>query len=133
MRYCADTWFLLALYDKDVKAIGLFQGLQHTKDWLIISYIAYAETVKKFFQRGVPEKNIVTFFTLLESTEKIQLIPVDKSIGKEAAKVSLTYHLSLMDACIAATSKIMGCDILLSGDEDFNLAAKKKYVKVQSW
>lgn len=133
MQYCADTWFLLALYDRDTRARTLFENLESRKSWLVVSAIAYAETTKKLFQRGVTESTVRAFWTLLENTKKVQIVPVNNEVGAEAAKISLTYHLSLMDACVAATGKVMYCDILLSGDSDFDLIAKKKYIKVMSW
>ena len=133
MKYCADTWFLLALFDKDERARILFHSLEQKKGWIFVSYIAYAETIRKLFQRGISEEQLQTFFTLLEASEKVRFISVDERIAREAAKVSLTYNLSLMDACIAATTKIMDCENLLSGDSDYALAVKKKYLKLMNW
>jgi len=133
VNYCADTWFLLKLFDREIKAQELFRRLETKKDRIIVSYVTYGETFKKLFQRGCKESDIESFFILIENTNKVQLIPFDKEIARESAKVSLTFHVPLIDACVAATAKIMACEILLSGDSDFDILAKRKYLKVQSW
>ena len=133
MIYCADTWFVLAAFDRDPKATQMLRGLQAGKDFLIVSYIVYSETFRKLYQRGIAEIDIQSFFGFLERTEKVQFIPLNDRIGREAAKISLTYSLSLIDACVVATAKMLDCDILLSKDSDYELLTKRKYLKVQSW
>ncbi len=56
-----------------------------------------------------------------------------KTRAKEAAKVSLTNSLHLIDSLIAATCKLTGCDALLTADSDYKPLVKKKYLKVTSW
>ena len=58
---------------------------------------------------------------------------LDLNIAEEAAKLSHSSDLSLVDSIIAATCKLNGCDALLSGDTDYNPLIKKKYLKVTSW
>lgn len=132
MRYCADTNFLLALFGLDSRAKELFDGVKRGKDWIIVSYVAYAETIKKLFQFGRSQSNIDSFLELLENTEKVRFVEVDKLVAQEAAKVALTFNVPMIDACIVACAKVTNCDVLLSNDSDYNLA-KRKYIKVQSW
>ncbi len=133
MRYCADTWFLLELFERDPRALLLFEEVKSGKDWLYISTIAYAETFKKLFHRGIPEDTIDAFFDRLAATSKSSLVTPDARIAKEAAKVSLTFRVPLIDAFIAATAKVLDCNVLLSKDADFAILARKKYLKVRSW
>ncbi len=54
-------------------------------------------------------------------------------IAEEAAKVSRTFRVPLIDAFLAATAKVMDCHVLLSKDADFAILARRKYLKVRSW
>lgn len=126
MRYCVDTWFLLALFDKDQKAIGILENAKYGKDWILIPLVVFAETIKKLFQRGIPEQKITEFFEAAEASEKVQIMYPEKEIAKEAAKISLMYAVPMLDSFVAATAKISHCDILISGDSDYSLLAKKK-------
>ncbi len=133
MRYCADTWYILGLFSKDLKAVRIMEGVREGKDRLYIPLTVFAEATKKLLQRGVSKEEIDTFFDSVGSSDKIQLIIPDVMIARESARVSLGYGLSLLDSFVAATSKMVGADILLSGDSDYLPLVKKKYLKVQSW
>ena len=75
----------------------------------------------------------IFFWSGVESSQKVILIPLDRTIAKEAAKISLSFHVPLIDSLVAAASKITGCHCLLASDSDYGLLIKKKYLKVQSW
>ncbi len=95
--------------------------------------IVYAEATKKLLQKGISHSIIEDFFEGVEASEKIEMVIIDKLIAQEAAKVSLTFHVPLIDSLVASTAKLTGCDALLSGDADYELLVKRKYLKVQSW
>ncbi len=133
MKYGADTWFLLATFDKDEESTRIFREIREGKAHLTIPIIAFAEATKKLLQRGIALSNIDWFFAAVEASEKVELTPLDRQTAQEAAKISLTYNVPLIDALIAATCKLAGCHILLSGDQDYQLLARKKYLAVRSW
>ncbi len=133
MKYCADTWLILSLSDKDEKAVSILRSVKEGKSHLIIPAVVFAEATKKLLQRGVQQKSIDLFWEGVEQSEKVKLIPVERTIAREAAHVSLTYGVPLIDSLVAATAKLTSCDMLLSADSDYALLARKGYVKVQSW
>ncbi|MAF34386.1 hypothetical protein CMO91_00915 [Candidatus Woesearchaeota archaeon] len=133
MRYCADTWFLLQAFSKHPKAIGLLAQVGDGKANILIPLTVVAETTKKLMQRAVPERAIEEFFQGVEASQGMSIVGIDRVLAREAAKISLSFSISLMDAFVASTAKLTGCKILLSQDSDFRLLAKKKYVKVQGW
>ncbi len=133
MRYGADTWFLLSLWDADAHSATLIQNVRNGKDQLCIPVPAFSETIKKLMQRGIKEEKIETFWTDLAASEKIRIVPLDRVTAKEAARISITYGVPLVDAFIAATAKLSGCDALLSADADMATLARKKYLAVKSW
>lgn len=133
MRYCADTWFILGVFGRDERHTKIIEEAKHGKSHLIIPMIVLAESTKKLLQHGVPQTEIDTFWQGVENSEKVSLIPIDRSIAKEAAKVSLSFNLPLIDSLVAATGKLTECHALLSADSDYGLLAKKRYVKVQGW
>ena len=67
MMYCADTWFLLSLFNADDGAIKILHEVKNEKARLVISMIVYAETMKKLMRRGISEKIIEGFFSGLDN------------------------------------------------------------------
>ncbi len=133
MKYCADTWFILKLFKKDSKALSIFDDAKYGKARILIPITVYAETRKKLMQEGCSSAVIEQFFGGAEISNKICLILADKQIAEEASKISFSYSVPLIDSFVAATYKLTGCEILLANDSDYDILAKKKYIKVQSW
>ena len=133
MKYCADTWFILQAFAKNTTAISIIEETRRGKVRIIIPIITFAESHKKLMQRGVSQRLIDDFFEGVEASEKVELILIDKAIAGEAARISHSYNVPLIDSFVAATSKLTACDLLLTGDSDYNLLIKSKYIKTQSW
>ncbi len=133
MKYCADTWFILQLFSKDSRALDLIKEARYGKVEIIIPVIVFAEATKKLLQRGVPFSFIDQFFTFVDASEKIEVSVLDKVIAQEAARISLSFQLPMIDSLVAATAKLSGCSILLTADSDYLLLSKRKYFKTQSW
>lgn len=133
MKYCADTWFILNLFEKDIKSVNILQEIKYGKANLVIPIAVYAESVKKLLQKWISERDINQFFSGVESSNKIRLLLIEKTIAIESAKISLSYNLPLIDSFIASTCKLTNCDALLSGDEHYKTLIKRKYIKVLSW
>ncbi len=132
MRYCTDTWFILGLFHEEAKNITILNDVKEGKDYLIIPMVVYAEATKKLLQRGVSQDTLDLFWQGVEQSDKIKLVELNKPIAQEAAIISLSYAVPMVDSFVAATAKITNCDILLASDADYNLL-KKKYLQVQSW
>lgn len=133
VKYCADTWFILSLYDNDTISGSILRDVREGKTRLVIPIIVYAESWKKLLQRGCSEKIVMEFYDALFLLPKIEMIQIDENIAKEAAMISINSPLSLIDAIVAATARLTECDVLLSGDNDYLPLIKKKYIKVKSW
>ena len=133
MKYCADTWFILALYGADETAKRILHDVKEGKTRLIIPIVVYSESWKKLLQKGISENDIERFYGSLLSSERIQIAMMDSTIAKEAAKISLHASIPLIDSMVAATCRLTDCHVLLSGDSDYIILQKKKYLKVQSW
>lgn len=118
MKFCADTWFILKLFNGDTESTELLKDVKFGKDELIIPITTIAESYKKFFGQGVTEIDIEHFLDSLQIIEKIHLINLDKSFCKEAAKVSLSFEVPIMDSFVAATARLSKCHFVLSDDED---------------
>lgn len=133
MKYCADTWFLLAFFGKDENAINLFQEIKFGKSNLIIPISVYAETFKKLLQKGFSQIDIDEFFLNVESSDKIKFLLIDRNIAKEAAKISLSNDIHMLDSFVAASYKVSSCDYLLASDSDYDSLIKKNYLRLKSW
>jgi len=133
MKFCADTWYILKLFGRDEKALEIIKNVKFGKDELIIPIIVVSESFKKLFQQGISEYMIDSFFNALEASEKISIIPFDKEISKEAAKLSVSKNIPLTDSLIVATGKLSECDFILSNDSHFKVLQKTKYIKLKFW
>ncbi len=133
MRYCADTWFIIELFAKNPKAVQYIYEAKTGKTRIIVPIIVFAEATKKLLQKGVPQRLVDDFFSSVEASDKIELVLLDKAIAQEAAKISLSFNVPLIDALVAATTKLTGCDALLSGDDDYALLVKKNYLRKVSF
>ena len=133
MKFCTDTGFILAVFDNDVTSLSYIQEAKTGKTKLIIPIIVLAEATKKLMQRGVAKEIIEEFWDTIESSNKISLINIDRIIANEAAKLSLSYSLALIDALVAATAKLTDCSTIFTSDSDYKLLVKKGYIKVKSW
>lgn len=133
MKYCADTWFLLKLSEKEPKAIDHLREVRTGKDELIVPMIVVSETYRKLFERGTSEKVIETIFSELEAVNKVEFLTMDKQIAIESAKVSFSNSVPLIDSVIAATYKLTKCDFVLTDDDDLKKLHKKKYLKIKNW
>lgn len=132
MKYCIDTWFILKLFEKDIKAVNLLQEVRYGKSKFVLPISVYAESFKKLLQKGISQKDLEEFFSSIESI-KIEILLIDKIMAKEAAKISLSNDLSMMDSFVATSCNLSNCDVLLAADSDYDLLIKKKYLKLQSW
>lgn len=133
MRYCSDTWFLLSLFARDKKAEAILEDSRNGKDEIIIPIVVFAEATKKLLQQGISQQKVSSFFEMVESSENVRLLYLDKINAGEAARLSLTYNVPLIDSFVAATCKLSNCDILLSADTDYRPLIKRGYLKAQSW
>ncbi len=132
MKYTADTWFLLELYKRTEKALKIFRDTVEGKSRIMIPTVSILELVRVLIMRGDKLEKIESTLGELKATQKIQLIVLDEEIAKEAAKVSVTHNLSSVDAIIAATYKISGCNRLLSNDQDLK-KLDRRYLKIECW
>ena len=132
MKYCADTWYILEIFEGIENAKDIFQNAKQ-QGHILVPVIVYAESFKKLMQKGMNIKAITDFFETAVILGKISIIAADTFLATEAAKISLTFNLPLMDSFVAATAKLYNCDFLLAADSDYNLLIKKKYIKIKNW
>lgn len=133
MKYCADTWFILKAFENDEMGKKIIEEARFGKAQIIVPISTFAESTKKLMQQGVSFQAIELFFQGIENTEEIIIVNLDKNIAQEAAKISLSNDLAMLDAFVAATAKIIGCEYVLTKDSDFKHLIKRKYIKVKSW
>lgn len=133
MKYCADTWFLIKLAEKDDKALDKKRSVIEGKDRIFIPTIVITEFFKKLMQKGKKEREMESFLRNLTASEKIKTVFLDETIAKESAKVSISYGIPTVDSIVAATYKISKSDKLLSDDEHLKKLEKKKYLKIEFW
>ena len=133
MKYCADTWFILKAFENDEMGKKIIEEARLGNAQIIVPISTFAESTKKLMQQGVSFQAIELFFQGIENTEEIVIVNLDKNIAQEAAKISLSNDLAMLDAFVAATAKTIGCEYILTKDSDYKHLIKRKYIKVKSW
>lgn len=133
MKYCSDTWFILKLFKQDLKAQDIIREVRVGKDELIIPIIVVAESYKKLYQQGVSDRDSETFLNSIEVIQKVSIVDIDKIVAKEAAKVSLSNDVPMIDSIVAATYKLLKCHFILTDDSDLKKLHKVGYLKIKNW
>ncbi len=125
MKYCADTWFLLELYNKNERALKIFRETVEGKTRIVIPTVSIFELIRLAIRAGESMTKIDSMLDELKTTQKIQPMVLDETVAKEAAKVSASYNVPAIDSIISATCKISNSDVLLSKDSDLAVLARK--------
>ena len=133
MRYCADTWFLLELHNKNERAVRIFRETVSGKNHIVIPTVSILEIIRIAIRTGESLAKIDSMLNELKLMQKIQLIVLDETIAREAAKISVSCNVPAVDSIIAATCKVSNCDVLLAKDDHLATLAKKKYLKIENW
>ena len=133
MRYCVDTWFLLELFRNTEKASRIFKETITGKNILVVPTISILELIRLSIRSGEKLSKAESMLNELRISQKVQIIALDETIAKEAAKVSVSYGISTVDSIIVATYRISECDKLLSKDDDLIELSKKRYLKIENW
>ena len=133
MHYCSDSWFLIALFQKDPKAISLIENAKQRKDRIVIPITALAEISKRLLQLGMQKEDIMLFISQTEFSERVALAGLTKDIAWEAANIAHRFGIPLLDSFVAATAKICNVDAVLSADEHFLPLKRAKYLNLVSW
>lgn len=111
----------------------ILQEAKEGKAQIVVPMVVFAESTKKLLQRGISQSTISLFWRGVEASEKVKLLIIDRTIASEAAKISLTFNVPMIDSFVAATCKLTNSHVLLAADSDYRLLVKNKYLKVQSW
>lgn len=133
MRYCADTWFLLEFNKRNERAVKIFHETLEGKNRIIIPAVSIFELIRLGIRTGESLAKIDLMLNELKVSQKVQVIVLDEAIAKEAAKISVSYDIPAIDSMVAATSKILECDKLLSDDSHLKKLDDKKYIKTEHW
>ena len=132
MKYCADTWLLLKIADKDKRALELVNSIKKGKDKLVVPVVTVLEIIRKLIQKS-NLKASDEFIFLIDHTENISVIDVDLDLAKKAGKLSASYGIPSIDAIIAQTCISEKCVKVLTDDRHFDSLHKKKVLKKHSW
>jgi len=133
MRYCVDTWFLLELNKRDERAVRIFRETLEGKNRMIIPTVTVLELIRSNIKAGERLSKSDSMLNELKATQKVQLIALDETVAKEAAKVSITHGVPTIDSVVAATCKLSNCDRLLSKDSHLKKLDSKKYLQIECW
>lgn len=133
MKYCVDTWFLLELFKNTEKASRIFKDTITGKNILVVPTISILELIRLSIRAGEKLSKAESLLNELKISQKVQIIVLDETIAKEAARVSVSYGISTVDSIIVATYRISECDKLLSKDDDLIELSKKRYLKIENW
>ena len=97
---------------------------------VIISAISVFELLKLFYQRGRANegRDIVQ---ALHDNEGIEVVPISSLIAERAAGYAHGTGLPAADSLILATMVVSSCEVLLTRDRHFDVAAQQGIIKVE--
>ncbi|MEN6348784.1 MAG: PIN domain-containing protein [Syntrophomonas sp.] len=106
----------------------LFEMVEHNQLNITFSVISEAELlVKPFREKNSAAIEAVNFF--LDEFPNLKISPLNREIGRQAAKTRAESGLRLPDAIILATAINNNCELLLGNDLDF-LEKASSYIPV---
>ncbi|MFW6041152.1 MAG: type II toxin-antitoxin system VapC family toxin [Thermoplasmatota archaeon] len=120
-----DSWVWIEFFSKDdkwKKSEEVIAKLQEEKG--LVSAIVLMEVkyrVRRKYGRELSDRLI----HIIESFDNLTVLPVTSKVAKYAADIRDKYYkrntkeLSYADSIHIATADLVGCDILFSGDTDF--------------
>lgn len=132
MRYCADTWFFLQLSNNHPKALEIWKEIKEGKGRLAVSTVVIAETVKHLLRKNL-KRDLESLSHAFNTSEKITIVDVTKKIAEEGGKFSYSQDMPVIDGIIQATAISMDYTNILSDDEHYKIAEKRKLIKRIFW
>lgn len=130
MKLGGDTGFLMGAVEKTLKAQPYWQGVLDGHHELVISVLTVHELLVHYLRRGKGEL-IRDFLTCLRMLDNVLFISVNEAIAEQAAGYRLGLGIPTVDALILATFVQSGCELVLTTDADFLLAAQQQIVGVE--
>jgi predicted nucleic acid-binding protein len=101
----------------------LFSALDRRILTAVTSEFALAELLVKPFELG--RDDIVSIYIdLVQNSERITVVPVDRAILIEAARQRATLSILMPDAIHVATAVVSSCEVFLTNDRKLKLPAE---------
>ena len=132
MKYCADTWFFIQLAEQHPKAIDIWKEIKEGKGRLVVSTVVIAETVKQLLRKNL-SKDIDLLSQAFKTSEKVRVIDVTKEIAEDGGRYAYSQNMSTIDGIIQATAIKTDYRDILSNDEHYKQAEKRKSIKRIYW
>ena len=96
----------------------LFQAIDQGRLTAVTSELSLAETLVKPIQRGSSAQQDL-YKQTISNTSTLQVLPVQRNVLIEAARLRATVNLKLPDAIHAATAILTQCSTFLTNDQRF--------------
>ncbi len=101
----------------------LFSALDGRAFAAITSEFTLAELLVKPFELGRDDV-VSIYIDLVQNSERITVVPVDRAILIEAARQRATSSILMPDAIHVATALTSGCDVFLTNDRRLKLPSE---------
>lgn len=131
MKIGADTGFLIGLVEDDPVARRHWDSILRGQDQLVLSVMSVNELLTYCYKRGTGDLAKQAMEWLQELTN-VAIEPVTLQVAERGAGYRHGLGISTPDALILATFILTECDLVLSRDKDFQLAAEQGIIVLET-
>jgi predicted nucleic acid-binding protein len=130
MKIGADTGFLIALIQDHPKALDYWRQILRGDSFLVLSVLSANELLTYCYRKGSGDlaKQIID---RLKSLTTVSIEPVTLEMAEKGAGFRHGLGMSTADAIILATFVLIGCDLILTKDNDFQRAKEQGILPVE--
>jgi len=126
-----DTGYFIHQVNGHARALQLWRELEAGQHIFIVSTLTLNELLVYSYKRGIHQERAKQWLSLLQETNRIEVVPVSIPIALRSAPYRYSLGLSTIDAIILATFVEAGCQFMITADGDFQTAHQQNLIKVE--
>jgi predicted nucleic acid-binding protein len=127
----ADTGYFISHANNHPRSLQIWQELEAGQHILIASTLTINEVFVYSYKRGVHQDRVNRWLSLLQETNRIEIVSVSIPIAVRSAPYRHSLGLSTVDSIILATFVESGCQIMVTADKDFQNAHQQNVITVE--
>jgi len=126
-----DTGYFINQVSGHPRALQLWQELGAGQHIFIVSTLTLNELLVYSYKRGIHQERAQQWLSLLQETNRIEVVSVSIPIALRSAPYRHSLGLSTVDSIILATFMESGCQIMVTADSDFQTAHRQGIIAVE--
>ena len=130
MRIGGDTGLLIGAIEQADSALAYWQNVLSGEHELAMSTLTICELLAHYYKRGKGE-TARKLTREIRALSNVQFVPVDHRIAERAAGYRYGLGIPTVDATVLATCVEVGCDLVLTTDSHFQIAADQGIANIE--